>query len=131
MSKILVPQKSTYQKDPSILISILTIFSSYVCIIPLVVLDVFLWQFQHIYFRFHNIPQITRKEYVIIDRYELKGLYFWQKVNCVYCGYANGIVAFAKAIVNQMEIYSCAIKHVRTPEGQEHHTNFYDRSKFE
>lgn len=66
----------------------------------------------------------------MLDRYELSKLSFMQKLNCVYCGYANGIIAYGKAIVNQTEIYSCAIKHTRTPKGHEHHKGFYDWREF-
>lgn len=103
----------------------------YICIIPLVLVDIFMWQFQNIYFRIFDIPLLERKKYVILDRYKLGKLTFWQKFNCFYCEYANGIVAYAKAVVNQMELYSCAIKHEHHPLGQNHQNDFFEREKFE
>ncbi len=105
--------------------------STYACLIPLVIVDLFVWQFQNIYFRLAEIPRIERRKYVILDRYQLAKLTFFQKVNCLYCEYANGVVAYAKAVVNQMELYSCAIKHASHPLGQEHQKNFRERKEFE
>jgi len=95
------------------------------------ILDVFLWQFQQIYFRTMQIPLIQRHKYVILDRYKLGKLSYAQRFNCLYCEYANGLVAYAKAVVNQMELYSCAIKHELHPLGQEHQKNFFERERFE
>ena len=94
-------------------------------------MDIFLWQFQNIYFRIYDIPILKRSQYIILDRYKLGKLSFWQRLNCLYCEYANGLVAFAKAVVNQMELYSCAIKHTHIPPGQEHQKVFFDRDKFQ
>ena len=112
-------------------LNIIAALSSYVCIIPLVVMDIFLWQFQRVYFRIYDIPFIDRKKYVVLDRYALGKLTLPQKINCLYCEYANGIVAVAKAVVNQMELYSCAIKHSIQPLGQEHQHDFFERKDFE
>jgi hypothetical protein len=111
--------------------SIIAAISSYICIFALILVDIMLFQFQNIYFQLLEIPKIERKKYVIIDRFKLKRLNFFQKLNCVYCEYANGVVAYAKAVVNQMELYSCAIKHATPPLGQEHHKEFFEREKFE
>jgi hypothetical protein len=78
-----------------------------------------------------EIPLIERKRYVILDRFRLGKLSIWQRINCLYCEYANGIVGYSKAVVNQMELYSCAIKHVAHPLGQEHQKDFFDRKDFE
>jgi len=94
-------------------------------------IDIFIWLFQNIYFRVFEIPLIHRKKYVVLDRYKLWKLTFWQRFNCFYCEYANGVVAFAKAVVNQMELYSCAIKHDHHPLGQDHQKNFFERKDFE
>lgn len=109
----------------------MALISVYVCIFPLVFIDIFMWQFQNIYFRICDIPLLERRKYVILDRYKLGKLTFWQKFNCLYCEYANGVVAYTKAVVNQMELYSCAIKHAHHPLGQEHQEHFFEREKFE
>jgi Na+-translocating ferredoxin:NAD+ oxidoreductase RNF subunit RnfB len=65
-----------------------------------------------------------------IDRQKLSKLSFTQKINCVYCGYANGIVAYLKAVVNQMEVYSCAIKHSVGNKATTHQKSFYKYEDF-
>lgn len=110
---------------------IIALISSYCWVIPLILLDIILWQFQHIYFRIMEIPRLSRDKYVILDRYKLTKLTAWQKIHCFYCEYANGVIAYAKAVINQMELYSCAIKHDHHPLGQDHQKDFFEREKFE
>lgn len=131
MKNFVVPGKNTHIIQINPIITFFASISSYSSIIPLVIMDVFLWQFQNIYFRIMEIPLIPRGKYVILDRYTLTKLSFAQKCNCFYCGYANGIVGYAKAVVNQMELYSCAIKHDAHPLGQDHQKDFWEREKFE
>jgi hypothetical protein len=126
-----IPAKDLHFRFSSRIYNILAAISCYICIFPLVLVDFFLWQFQNIYFKVYEIPLIDRKKYVVLDRYNLKKLTLWQKINCLYCEYANGVVGFSKAVVNQMELYSCAIKHVHQPLGQEHHRDFFERKDFE
>ncbi len=94
-------------------------------IIPVTITDLWLGFYQFIYFGVHAIPKISRSEYVVVDRHHLKKLTFWQKLNCAYCGYANGVINWAKAIAAQTEIYSCAIKHWHPAKGQEGHEKGY------
>ncbi|MBP6921079.1 hypothetical protein KBB89_00840 [Candidatus Gracilibacteria bacterium] len=131
MKNFVVPGRKAHIARINPIVGFFAGFSSYSCIIPLVILDGFLWQFQNIYFRIMEIPLIQRRKYVILDRYKLGKLTFSQKFNCFYCEYANGIVGYAKAVVNQMELYSCAIKHELNPLGQEHQKDFFEREKFE
>lgn len=131
MKNFLVPGKNAHVARVGYTMGVVAAFSSYSCIIPLGILDVFLWQFQNIYFRIMEIPFIDRRKYVILDRYKLGKLTWGQKVNCFYCEYANGVVAYAKAVVNQMELYSCAIKHEFHPLGQDHQKDFFERERFE
>jgi len=126
----LIPQKGKKLNKNNILMQLISGVSSYICIVPLVLVDLFIIQFQFIYFGLNDIPKLQRKEFFSIDRHLLKRLNFLQKVNCLYCEYANGVVAYAKAVTNQMEIYSCAIKHLRQPAGHEHQKKFYDRKRF-
>jgi hypothetical protein len=36
-----------------------------------------------------------------------------EKVNCVYCGYANGLIGYVREITARTEQYWCPIKHAR------------------
>lgn len=47
----------------------------------------------------------------MIDRHHLAYLNSIEKLNCVYCGYANGLLAYAREIVARTEQYWCPIKH--------------------
>lgn len=58
-----------------------------------------------------------------IDRHKLSYLKPVEKINCVYCGYANGIAAYATKIVGETEAYWCGIKHKREVH-QAHQKNF-------
>lgn len=126
MSKYLVPQKGEKVAFISFLLIPLAMLVIYSVVIPIVVLDIWVQVYNTVYFRIMKIPRIDRKEYIIIDRYELKQLTFSQLINCIYCGYVNGVLSWMKAVANQTEIYSCAIKHKRKRSGQEHHDNFYE-----
>ncbi|RJQ16755.1 hypothetical protein C4573_01680 [Candidatus Woesearchaeota archaeon] len=130
MASFIIPQKGKRLRNGNIFTVIISTFSAYICLFPLMLADIFARQFQFVYFGLHDIPKIKRSDYFAMDRQLLSKLTFFQKMNCMYCEYANGVVAYIKAVVNQMEIYSCAIKHVHQPEGHEHQHDFYDRKKF-
>lgn len=41
---------------------------------------------------FLSLPEFKVNEYVILDRHRIKGLHWFDKFNCLFCGYANGII---------------------------------------
>lgn len=87
----------------------------YGVVIPLLVLDLAVWLFQAVCFRVWNIAPVRRSDYIVLDRYQLGYLNGVQKLNCVYCGYANGLVAYVREVAARTEQYWCPIKHaVRT-----------------
>jgi len=47
------------------------------------------------------------------DRHHLKHLNSLERLNCIYCGYANGLLAYAREISARTEQYWCPIKHAR------------------
>lgn len=49
-----------------------------------------------------------------------------QKLNCIYCGYANGVLQYIVRIVAETEKYWCAIQHEPKEEfiAPEHHKDF-------
>jgi len=105
--------------------------SIYFMIVPIGFLDFCIWFYQFLYFGSRKIPKIKRSDFVVMDRGKLKRLNFIEKVDCVYCEYVNGVLAFAKAVAAQTEIYSCAIKHKFSAPGQDHQNEFYERENFE
>lgn len=85
----------------------------YVMIIPLAILNVSLTLYQHICFRVYAIPRVLRANYLVIDRGRLAYLNVIEKLNCVYCGYGNGLIEYAREITARTEQYWCPIKHAR------------------
>lgn len=85
----------------------------YAMIVPFVLLDLFLFVFQSICFPLYRIPKVRRSEYILLDRHHLGYLNVIEKINCVYCGYADGLLAYARQIVSRTEMYWCPIKHAR------------------
>ena len=83
----------------------------YAMFIPLLFLDICVFLYQHIYFRLIGISIVPRKTYFVIDRHRLSYLNGVQKINCVYCGYANGLASYTKEIIARTEEYWCPIKH--------------------
>lgn len=84
---------------------------TYSLLVPLVLVDVWVTIYQHICFRVYGIPRVTRADYVIIDRNHLAYLNFIEAMNCAFCGYANGIIAYAREIASRTEQHWCPIKH--------------------
>jgi len=89
----------------------------YMVIVPLLILDLMLWVFQLVCAPGYGIPKLRRAEYVVLDRHKLAYLNPIEKLNCVYCGYANGLLAYARAIAGQAEVHWCPIKHALKTRG--------------
>lgn len=85
----------------------------YLMIVPLVVLDIFVCFYQFVCFPLYRIPKVKRSQFIVIDRQLLEYLNAFEKLNCVYCGYANGLIGYLREIVARTELYWCPIKHAR------------------
>jgi len=83
------------------------------CLIPGVFLDLTMTVYQTICFPVYGIPKVRRSDYIVIDRHQLSFLNGIEKLNCVYCGYFNGLVAYVQEVVARTEQYWCPIKHAR------------------
>ncbi len=103
---------STYLSNASIL-NILTVPVIWSCLIPAVLIDLFASIYQLTCFRIYKIPLVRRSKYVLIDRNNLSYLNAIEKINCVYCGYFNGVIAYVQEIAARTEQYWCPIKHAR------------------
>ena len=95
----------------------------YMVIVPLVFLDIIVEIYRRMCFPLYGMKYVKRSEHIIIDRHKLKYLKPWDKVNCAYCGYANGILSFASEVVARTEWYWCGIKH-KTDNQQNHQKDF-------
>jgi len=95
--------------------------------LPLVLLDVSITLYQHICFRAYGIPLVRRDAYFIIDRNTLPYLNWIEKLNCVYCGYGNGLVSYAKEIIGRTEKHWCPIRHARSiPDPHSEYADFLE-----
>jgi hypothetical protein len=83
--------------------------------------------YQAICFRAYGIPRVPRPLYIVVDRQHLAYLNGIEKLNCVFCGYANGVFAYVREVAGRTEQYWCPIRHarrVRTPHA--HYREFVD-----
>lgn len=85
----------------------------YGLIVPFVILDIAVTLYQAICFPIYGIPKVRRRDHIAIDRQHLAYLNALQKLNCVYCGYGNGLLAYVREVAGRTEAYWCPIKHAR------------------
>jgi len=89
----------------------------YAVIIGFIALDILASLYQAICFPVYGIRKVCRKDYIILDRQYLGYLNGMQKLNCLYCGYGNGLLAYVGEIASRTEQYWCPIKHARHAKG--------------
>ena len=85
----------------------------YSLIVPLIALDIAVSIYQHVCFRSYGIPRVRRSDYIILDHHHLAYLNAIEKLNCSYCSYANGLIAYVREVTARTEQYWCPIKHAR------------------
>jgi hypothetical protein len=85
----------------------------YAMIVPLLLLDLFVTVYQAVCFPLYRIPKVRRSSYIVVDRHQLGYLNVIEKLNCLYCGYGDGLLAYTRQIVSRTEMYWCPIKHAR------------------
>lgn len=83
----------------------------YSLIVPLLTLDLFLSVFQTVCFPIYRVAKVKRGDYIVIDRFHLAYLNFFERFHCAYYAYANGLLAHAVEIAARTEQYFCPIKH--------------------
>jgi hypothetical protein len=99
----------------------------YSVIFPLLLLDLFVTVYQRLCFPLYGIPRVRRRDYLVFDRAHLAYLNLIEKLNCTYCSYANGLIAYIKEIVGRTEQYWCPIKHARrVRQAHPHYGEFVD-----
>lgn len=108
----------------------------YLPFLPFLILDLAVECYHRICFPLFDLPYIKRSAHIRFDRFRLPYLKWYERINCLYCEYANGLMSYVSAIVAQTERYWCGIKHredagFRPPA---HHKDFLpygDQSAFE
>jgi hypothetical protein len=95
------------------LLNMLTAPVIWFILIPALFLDLSVTVFQAVCFRVYGIPRVKRRRYIVIDRQSLAYLNVLEKLNCMYCGYFNGLIAYVREVAGRTEQYWCPIKHAR------------------
>jgi len=83
----------------------------YSLIVPFVLLDLFVTLYQAICFPAYGIDKVRRADFIRVDRHHLAYLNALQKLNCIYCGYCNGLIGYVQEVAGRTEAYWCPIKH--------------------
>ncbi|MFA6090974.1 MAG: hypothetical protein WC774_04325 [Candidatus Gracilibacteria bacterium] len=87
----------------------------YMMIFPAIILDIFLSIYQYIAFSLWYIPYVKRSDHFIYERRFLDYLNWFQKLNCLYCSYVNGLFSYAVEIGACTERYWCPLKATQHP----------------
>jgi hypothetical protein len=93
--------------------NVVTAPAIYAMIVPFLLLDLTMSIYQLLCFRFYRIAKVSRRKYIVVDRHHLAYMNSIEKLNCVYCGYVGGLIAFAREIIARTEQYWCPVKHAR------------------
>lgn len=107
----------------------------YPAVIFVILLDVWIEIYHRVAFPCYGVAFIRRRDYIKIYRHRLRYLNPMQKFNCVYCGYANGVIQYMARIIAETESYWCGIQH-RNRDGfiePAHHIDFLkfgDKERF-
>jgi hypothetical protein len=110
--------------NPLIVLSAPVIYS---LIVPIALADVWVMAYQAICFPVYKIPMVSRRDYLVFDRHHLAYLNIIEKINCAYCSYCNGAIAFIREVASRTEVYWCPIKHARRVLGPHpHYQGFAD-----
>jgi ABC-type multidrug transport system fused ATPase/permease subunit len=111
----------------SSLSSLVTAPVIYSLVVPIALLDLWITVYQAVCFRAYDIARVKRSSYIVVDRQHLAYLNAIEKLNCVYCGYANGVFAYVREVAGRTEQYWCPIRHARAVRGPHpHYRHFID-----
>ncbi len=109
------------------LLTILTGVVIWSVLLPVALLDLMMSFYQFACFPIYGIPRVIRGDYLLFDRHRLSYLNAVEKLNCEYCAYANGILAYAAEIAGRTEQYFCPIRHaLRIKTAHSRYKNFFD-----
>jgi len=99
----------------------------YGMVVPIAILDISFSLYQGLCFPIYGVAHVRRSVYIVIDRQHLAYLNAIEKLNCVYCGYANGVFAYVREIAGRTEQYWCPIRHATRVRGPHaHYREFVD-----
>lgn len=85
-------------------------------ILPAIPFHICAFIYQSICFRLYGIERVRFFDYMNFDRRKLSYLTSFDKINCGYCSYMNGLFMYVSEIGRRTEYYWCGIKHRNHPE---------------
>lgn len=95
----------------------------YAFVVPALILDGAACVYQALVFPAFSIGKVKRSDFISFDRGKLLYLNRIERLNCDYCAYVNGLVAFVRELAARSEQYFCPIRHAIRTLGlnQRHH----------
>lgn len=105
--------------------NLLTVPVIYAMIIPLALTDICVSIYHGICFPIYGIPGVRRSNYIVFDHQHLAYLNFIEKFHCLYCSYANGLIAYVREVTARTEQYFCPIKHAQKTLGSHERYSSY------
>jgi len=99
----------------------------YALIVPFLLLDLMVSLYQWVCFPVYGIAKVNRASYFVYDRHHLAYLNVIEKLNCAYCSYGTGLIAYVREIAARTEQYWYPIKHAqRMKSSHAHYSHFLD-----
>jgi hypothetical protein len=99
----------------------------YGMIAPLALFDLCISFYQLTCFPIYGVARVKRGDYIVFDHQYLAYLNIIEKVDCLYCSYAVGLLGYAHEITARTEQYFCPIKHARKMlNAHAHYAQFMD-----
>jgi hypothetical protein len=89
----------------------------YSLLVPLALVHVWVWVYERICFPVYGVPRVPHGAYFRLDRGLLPYLNAVEKVNCTFCSYGNGVIAYVREVSARTEEYWCPIKHAARAAG--------------
>ena len=109
----------------SSLMTVLTVPFIYFLFFPAIFLDISVSIYQLVCFSIYRIPKVKRSDYIVFDRQHLRYLNLIERINCTYCSYINGMIAYVREVGSLTEQYWCPIRHALKVRGQhQRHYNY-------
>jgi len=85
----------------------------YGMVVPLVLFDLCASIYQLTSFPIYGITKVRRANYIVMDHQHLAYLNIIEKMDCMFCSYAVGMLGYASEITARTGQYFCPIKHAR------------------
>ena len=95
---------------------ILSIPFIWAMLVPTFFMHIAAFLYQAVCFRLYEIGPVKLRDFVSFDREKLGYLTWYDKFNCAYCSYANGVYSYVTEIGRRTEYYWCGIKHRSFPD---------------